>query len=212
MTKTLTAVQSDRARLEAERVRLSEALAEALAEAKTVADSLEFAFAVAARHGTGEIEASGLEHRRDELDSAARRLRAGIAQVDRELSETATAEDQAARAEREARLAEIRDQAAKLANTIERKAFDAPREWEQLELLYTEHRGIVRELTGVDALGHVPNHPLAWREPAAAFLWRIDTLCRGAFGVRLGKLAGDGRLEIATFTPAPSFRVALGLD
>lgn len=197
-------------KLEVERLRLAEAISELGQQRSAQAKRLAAAQAAAARGGDAG-EAETLEAEADRLALLAERLQRGLAAVENDIEQAKLAAAAAERQAKEARLREIYDRAGKVADAIERKAYDDAASWDELLTLYAEHRSLTRDLLGHDMLERTLRHEWAWHDPAASLMHRWDTLTRAHLNARLSKLTGNPYIEIAEFRPAPSFRAALGL-
>lgn len=191
-TKAVQTLENRLETLQAERDALAAALHDLEAERAAHGVSMASLLAQAERTGASEALAAAetAESRDTELQRVISRKRHALAAV---ASDIDAAEQDLADAERQAkqdRLVQLRRDAGKLCDSLEKNLADADA-WQELERMHREARGLVVALHGDGVLipGHESHH-LLWRPPVDGLRVYFDSLARRGVGLRLATVAG----------------------
>jgi chromosome segregation ATPase len=136
---------------------------------------LATAQAQAVRNGDGK-GAELAEQHQDELTRLVKRARSAETAIRADLDATRAALVEAQKAEQEARLQAIRDQARQLAVRIDAAGLDDPQGFAELKRLYQDVRALCAQLGMMDTNTAALLHPLAWQEPTRALRARLAAI------------------------------------
>lgn len=188
-TKTAT-MENQLEKLAAERDRLQAALADLQAQRAAHAEHLEALQAEAEREGSPDAlqAAETAENHDHALALQVQRKQAALRAVGGDIAKAQRDLEAAQRAEKEARLANLRGLAGKTCDRLEKDLADS-KGWQELQRMHDEARGLVTALHGQDALAFGRTKDL-WAAPVEGLRTYLHSVTMRGVGLKLATVAG----------------------